>query len=232
MPIAVFLMGLSLVVFAGGTLWLGWRDDVSARNEYADLRSNFESSAELPSGEPTDARIDMSYFSAINPDFVGWIAIGGTSVSYPVVQGQDNEQYLGITFQGERNPAGSVFMDYRMRQAFDTPITMLHGHNMRDHSMFAPLPQYLDPTFLADHLDITIVTADGRALVYEVFHARRTTAWDQIYTLSFNDTATIELFETAPDGTRQILLLSTCTSDGDRSARVLVYAALRGEAGV
>jgi len=232
LPLVVFLIGLLLVIFAARALWMGWREDVSARNEYADLRQSFELTEpqiEPLVEEPVDTRIDMSYFSAINPDFVGWLAIGGTELSYPVVQGQDNELYLSTTFHGERNPAGAVFMDYRMRQSFDTPVVMLHGHNMRDGSMFASLPKYLDPVFLDDHLDIVIVTAEGETLVYEVFHARRTNAWDSIYTLDFNSATTIALFETAPPETSRILVLSTCTSDGDRSARVLVYAALRNE---
>ena len=236
LPFLVFLAGLLLVVFASRSLWMGWRDDIAARNEYDDLRSNFESqietSPENPPDDPyiedpPDPRIDMSAFIAINPDFAGWISIEGTAVSYPVVQGQDNDLYLTTTFSGERNPAGSIFMDYRAMAAFDTPITMLHGHNMRDGSMFTPLINYLYPEFLRHHAEITIVTAEGETLIYEIFHARRMSAWDPVYTLNFNYTGTIELFSAAPPGTSRILLLSTCTSDGDRNARVLVYAALR-----
>jgi len=235
LPLVVFLAGLLLVVFAARALWTGWREDVSARNEYDELRSNFELNIESPAenlpyileSPAEDPRRDMSSFLEINPDFVGWLSIEGTALSYPVVQGQDNELYLTTTFNGERNPAGAIFMDYRALNAFDTPITMLHGHNMRDGSMFTSLPKYLDPEFLSDHPEITIVTAEGETLIYEVFHARRMSAWDPVYTLDFNYAATVEFFSATPAGTSRILLLSTCTSDGDRNARVLVYAALR-----
>ncbi|MCL2366631.1 MAG: class B sortase [Oscillospiraceae bacterium] len=173
-----------------------------------------------------DTRIDMSFFSEINPDFVGWISIEGTSVHYPIVQGLDNNRYLGITFSGERNPAGTIFMDYRIIEGFDAPITILYGHNMRDGSMFASLLNYLEPEFMSSYPEITIVTADGTFLVYEVFRARRVTAWDSVYTLDFNDEAAVAFFETAPTDTSRVLLLSTCTGDGDRNARVLIYASL------
>ncbi|MCL2568538.1 MAG: class B sortase [Oscillospiraceae bacterium] len=237
-PVAIFLAGLLMVVFASTVLWQDWRDDVSARNEYAALRTSFDRQFERPIAQPSeprppgispderphDTRIDMSHFSAINPDFVGWISIAGTSVSYPIVQADDNVVYLDTTFSGERNPAGAIFMDFRTLETFAAPLTMLHGHNMRDGSMFAPLMDYLDPAFLDEHREITIVTADGEILVYEVFHVRWTNAWDRVYLLDPNEPATAAVFAAAPEGS-QVLLLSTCASDGDRNERLLVYAA-------
>jgi len=269
-PFVVFLSGFLLVVFVSRELWIGWREDASARSEYAELRNIFElyiepnvefqpefgvetqlktdaepdaefhdegysyfpdirddSYSYTPVGSPDKVNIDMSQFTEINSDFVGWILITGTSVSYPVVQGQNNEIYLATTFSGDRNPAGAIFMDYRTTQAFDASITILHGHNMGDGSMFAPLLGYLDLTFRNDHPEIMIITACGEILIYEVFNARRARAWDRIYALDFNDIEMVATFENAPLGTERILLLSTCLSDGDRDARVLVYATLR-----
>ena len=223
----VFLLGLFLVVFSGRALWTDWRDDVAARSEYAELRSSFHLYSERFTETETTLLADMSRFSEINPDFVGWISITGTAVSYPVVQGEDNAHYLETTFAGERNPAGAIFMDYRAAQAFDTPVTLIHGHNMRDGAMFSQLTAFLDPGFLQEHTEITVLTATGETLMYSVFYARRTDAWDSIYTLDFNDPASTGRFETAPPGTSRVLVLSTCTGDGDRHARVLVYAALR-----
>jgi len=247
-PVAVFLVGLLLVAFASRGLWTDWRNDVAARNEYTELRNNFEvvsealirpplappvttqpdePDAEPPAEDEADRHIDMSLFTRINPDFVGWISIAGTSISYPVVQGPDNVVYLDTTFSGEWNPAGAIFMDYRTEEGFAAPLTMLHGHNMRDGSMFAPLMEYLDPAFLNEHSEIAIVTADGEILLYEIFRVRWTTAWDRIYLLDPNDPTTTAVFDAAPEWAGRILLLSTCASDGDRGARVLVYAAMR-----
>jgi len=242
-PFLVFLIGLLLALFAGRALWTNWRDDIAARNEYADLRESFERYlARANEAEPgiggtevdrngpeATPRVDLSHFSELNPDFVGWISIPGTSVDYPVVQGRDNAFYLETTFMGEWNPAGSIFMDYRARQAFDTPVTVLYGHNMRDGSMFSALPDFLDPAFLRDHAEITILTADGELLIYQIFHARRADDRDLIGTLDFNDPAAASFFESAPSGSNRFLILSTCPNDGDEHTRVLVYAALRIE---
>jgi len=248
----IFVCGFLLTTFAGWQLWSGLRADAMARSEYADLRDSIDLSDLLPSrpdtsnrpGAPTrpdppapspDApppdpepvRVDMSHLIEQNPDFVGWILIEGTTIDYPVVQGPDNDAYLHTTFRGERNPAGSIFMDYRAASAFDTPIAMLYGHNMRDGSMFAPLTGYVSREFLDEHPEIIIVTAEGEILTYQVFGARWTHAWDDVYVLDFNDAdEAFSFFRSAPLGASRFLVLSTCADGGDRHARLLIYAAL------
>ena len=229
LPIVVFLAGLGLVVFASVSLWAGWAEDAAARGEYDSLREQMTAATEgdTHTDPPSGARVDMSYFTAINPDFVGWLSIAGMPISYPVVQGEDNAHYLHTTFRGEQNPAGAVFMDYRARQCFVSPVTILYGHNMRDGSMFGALIDYLDADFLREHPRLTIITADGDTLVYEVFYARRAGAWDDVYALDFNDAAqAAEFFATAPSGASRFLVLSTCEGGNDRNSRVVVYAAL------
>ncbi|MCL2401422.1 MAG: class B sortase [Oscillospiraceae bacterium] len=163
----------------------------------------------------------LNELADINPDFIGWIAIPGTDVDYPVVRGRDNEMYLHTTFSGTRNPAGAIFMDYRCTDGFDGAAIMIHGHNMRDGSMFSSLRRFLDRDFLNEHADIIIITADGEKLIYRIFNVQRTDAWNRIYTLNFNDpNATAEFFGT----TDQILILSTCIGSSSDHARLLIYA--------
>jgi sortase B len=173
-----------------------------------------------------EPRLDISQLSEINPDFVGWISIEGTSLSYPVVQGNNNVRYLNTTFGGGRNPAGAIFLDYHAAHGFDTPIAVLYGHNMRNDTMFSPLIEYLDPEFLRDHPEILIMTAAGETLSYQVFYARQAGMRDSIYTLDFNDSnIAVAFFNTAPPETSRFLVLSTC-HPYNRDSRILVYAAL------
>lgn len=78
-----------------------------------------------------------------NRDFVGWLEIEGTPLSYPVVQGQDNDYYLTHNFDGKRERHGTPFMDYRNRIDLLNANTVLHGHNMKsDNQMFSELENY------------------------------------------------------------------------------------------
>jgi SrtB family sortase len=252
----LFAAGLLLSAYAFFSLWNNTAQDAAARNEYDTLRERFhyfiEPVAPVPHEyqppaetdevydnnidneiaidseifEEIETRLDMSYFTEINPDFVGWITIGGTPIDYPVVRGRTNSVYLRLTFRGELNPAGSIFMDYRALQAFETPVTILYGHNMRDGSMFASLHKFLDRDFLANNSELTIITACGDIFTYEIFEARLTHAWDDVYWLDFNNLSSAgNFFSNAPEGSKGFLVMSTCV-DNDRDGRLIVSAAL------
>jgi len=218
-------VGLSLAGFAIWGLWTDSRDDAAAQAEYTELQQDM---SELLVAESDTARLDMSRFARLNPDFAGWIIIDDTGIHYPIVRGADNDHYLHTTFLGEPNPAGAIFMDYRAVNGFDAPLTVLFGHNMRDGSMFAPLTAYLEMNLTAARPHITIITGQGEMLTYEIFHARMTDAWDDVYSLDFDDPATVaaHFAPTAPTGAQQFLVLSTCPPASNRPDRVLVYAAL------
>jgi len=238
LPVLIFTVGLALLVFSSFHLWQIFRDNALAQEEYAVLRDIrmailpdvvFDAEqTDTPSQEfiPEDAGDLMQELLALNPDFVGWIQIPGTAVDYPVVRGADNAQYLHTTFSGTYNPAGSIFMDYRAVDGFDTAVTILYGHNMRDGSMFAALHDYLEPGFVLRHPAITVVTVDGARLTYRIFDVRMTDAWDPAYMLDFGDSqAAADFFTTAPPGSNRFLVLSTCYGTSG-PARVLVLAAL------
>jgi len=189
----------------------------------------------LPSGvseasEP-DIAVDehpdpMAGFIELNPDFVGWITIDGV-IDYPVVQGPDNLYYLKTTFSGKRNSKGAIFMDYRCAGDFSDPVTMIHGHNSWDGSMFARLNLYLDPAFVDENPDIVFATPEGEVHLYRIFSAGLVDAWSRVYNLGFKDIeAAARILPGAPDGASRFLLLSTCTDSEDKNERMLVCAAL------
>lgn len=47
----------------------------------------------------------------LNPDYVGWLTVYGTEVDGPVVQGEDNDEYLRTDFYGDYSIGGVFFMD-------------------------------------------------------------------------------------------------------------------------
>ncbi|WP_213510806.1 class B sortase [Paenibacillus macerans] len=124
---------------------------------------------------------------ALNADTAGWIEIKDTNISYPVVQGEDNDYYLKHDFKGERSKAGSIFMDFRnqLGEAPDKNI-VLYGHRMKDGTMFAGLRDYLERDFFDEHRVFRFETLYEEYEV-EVFAVYRTTTSFNYIRTSFAD---------------------------------------------
>jgi sortase B len=85
-----------------------------------------------------------AHYSAINPDYIGYIWVDGCEISDPVFRGADNEKYLAMTYYGAKNKAGAVFMDWRtvIEPGNVSPNIVLYGHNQKDGTMFGNLKKY------------------------------------------------------------------------------------------
>lgn len=96
--------------------------------------------------EPLEIMESMQSFKDDNPDTVGWITVGGTSINNVVVQTDDNDYYLDHDFYGRSSQPGTIFADYRcivddygFRQSDNI---ILYGHNQANGAMFGTLQKY------------------------------------------------------------------------------------------
>ena len=62
--------------------------------------------------------MDLPALQQVNSDVIGWIAIPGTEISYPLVQGTDNDYYLTHTWNQNSSAVGAIFMDCRCSADF------------------------------------------------------------------------------------------------------------------
>ena len=168
---------------------------------------------------------------SINSDYVCWIKIDGTEIDYPVVRGNDNEKYLNLSFSGEENFAGAIFMDYRnsgdiiARDAGEAfPHIIIYGHNIKRGGMFGGLRKFLDEQYMKEHPVITLII-DEQTVEFEIFSARQTDIDDPAYFLYFDAPHVFPRFADrieAPLVATQIITLSTCVSTGNNDARMIV----------
>lgn len=87
-----------------------------------------------------------------NPDFAGWLKIGGTKIDYPVMsRAGDNNYYLDKNFTHQKDKNGLLILDYRSDVLAEKQNIIIYGHNMRTGVMFGTLKQYKDKNFCEAH---------------------------------------------------------------------------------
>ena len=91
--------------------------------------------------------VDFNELLKKNPDTVGWIQVKGTNINYPIVQTTDNSYYLTHAFDGSKNEAGWVFMDYRNDAVNFNQNTILYAHSRLTGSMFGSLKNILNSSW-------------------------------------------------------------------------------------
>ncbi len=84
-----------------------------------------------------------------NGDVIGWLTIKGM-LDLPVVY-RNNTYYLTRDVYKKRSAAGTLFLDENHPLLSSTQHLVLHGHNMKDGSMFGRLQRYLKLDFLQKH---------------------------------------------------------------------------------
>jgi len=183
---------------------------------------------------------DMPALREINGDVEGWILLPDTGISYPVVQGSDNDYYLDHNWKKEASSVGSVFLDCRCSADFTDFNTIIYGHRMKNGSMFAGLKYYAKQDYLESHPNIYIRTGD-KIFIYNIYAAYEAAVGSITYNIEFpNDEARAEFIDhglqnsaidagAAPSPSDSFITLITCTGR-DYSSRWVVQAVLSGAA--
>ena len=179
--------------------------------------------------------IDFTQLLSVNSDIVGWLRIRALDISYPVVQGKDNDYYLHRTFEKTDNFAGCLFVNSYNMGDFTDQNTIIYGHNMKNGSMFGKLKNFSDPEVFKKSRYFWIFTPDF-IYQYRIFSASVVDKTGLTYQISFTDDEFDQFISRAYSNSLvdnqdvtvtkedRIVTLSTCT--GDDSTRFVVMGKL------
>lgn len=178
--------------------------------------------------------VDHATMKAQNQDYRCWLNIPGTTISYPVPKGPDNQFYLHKTFASKTDQkAGSLFIDAQCTKGLNQDNLVIYGHNMGNGTMFGTLKKFKNAKWFTEHPYIELYSEEDTR-VYLIFAVR--VVKSNINTLDYElenfraqqyiDNAASESirfrkidltangFENSEY--RQIITLSTCSTDDER----------------
>ena len=185
-----------------------------------------------------DMEVDYEGLKKKNRDYIGWLYVGSVGISYPVVQGADNEYYLHNTFEGQPNFAGCVFMDCMDKPDLTMYNTFLYGHAMKNGSMFGNLRKLRkDPSLAKNDPYIYLFMQDGiyRYQIYSyyidkkdssMYNSAQNAKEYRQYIRNALDYSMAEC-EAKPNEEETSITLVTCTGAGSQKQRFFVHGIFR-----
>lgn len=245
----IFIVALAVAAFAGYKLYSIMMEYKAGVDEYSQIadtvvkerdadKEKIKKLKDAETGEevkhwesPLD--IDFKELKSINPDVAGWIYMEALpDISYPIVQGDDNEFYLHHTYKKESIFAGSIFVDCKNSKDFSDQNTIVYGHNMKNGSMFGTLKNYKLQETVDKSPYFWIITKKD-AYKYKIFSIYTANVDGDTYTLikgpgketveyanNMKAKSNIDMGEFDFKETDKIVTLSTCT--GDTATRFVV----------
>ena len=192
-----------------------------------------QSSQVTASGQMTaPITVDFAGLKEVNEDIIGWLYCEGTAINYPVLQGEDNDQYLRNSYDGTYNAAGSIFVEALNRRDFQDSNTIIYGHHMKNGSMFAVLDEWADQAFYEAHPVMWLLTPE-RDYRIDLFSGYTTSAYSETYTICMGPGEELDDYlakcaelsdfqaDVELDGEARYVVLSTCAYVFDNARNVL-----------
>ena len=226
----ILIIALGIFGYSGYNLYQIYSGYQEGDEEYHEL----EDIAITMDEQDNRFRVDFEELWKINPDIKAWIRFDEPAIiSYPIVQGKDNVEYLTKTISGFENTYGAIFLDVANTATFNDTRTLVYGHRMNSGSMFAKLDEYQDKAFWDRYPNFYIYTPDGSEIKYQIFASGVIHEASEMYNSNFstgeeilkfiNYCKTFAEYDTGVDvkvGDKMVVL-STCTRNSDENRYVV-----------
>lgn len=217
---------LAMMFYGGFSLYDDWKMTHGA----------FES--ELMKFAPSEENAySLAQLMELNPDVRGWLKIDDTHISYPVMQGENDMEYVNHDPLGNFALSGSIFLSCVNDPAFQDAYSLLYGHHIENGAMFGDVTKFLDETYYEKHRTGSLVDLNGQNRMIEIFCVLRTDAGDQVVydpqswkentdgLLAYLKQNALHYREGIVSAGDCIIGLSTCY-DAQTNGRVLVFGRL------
>lgn len=198
---------------------------------------------ELLKFRPTDDGEDnptLKDLKKLNPDVKAWIQVPKTNIDYPVVQGQDDMEYINKNVYGEFELSGAIFLSCLNKDDFSDPYNLVYGHNMKNGGMFADVADFTNKEYFETHQKGKLYLTDATRKI-RFFACMKVTAADaKIYhpdgyrkdnlkdLLDYIRANAVQYRDVNVADENSLIALSTC-SEAETNGRVVLIGKLERE---
>lgn len=192
---------------------------------------------------PTDDGEDnptLKDLKKLNPDVKAWIQVPKTNIDYPVVQGQDDMEYINKNVYGEFELSGAIFLSCLNKDDFSDPYNLVYGHNMKNGGMFADVADFTNKEYFETHQKGKLYLTDATRKI-RFFACMKVTAADaKIYhpdgyrkenlkdLLDYIQANAVQYRDVNVADENSLIALSTC-SEAETNGRVVLIGKLERE---
>ncbi|MBU5479801.1 class B sortase [Blautia sp. MSJ-19] len=194
-----------------------------------------------PSVSEGDDGASLEELCKLNPDVRGWLTIDGTHIDYPVVQGQNDMEYVNKDVYGEFALSGSIFMDSQNAGDFSDSYTLLYGHHMANGAMFGDVTSFTEQKYFQEHQTGRLFFAEGGSAEITLYACVETDAYDRKFyhpesreisgmkeLLDYIRKNAVQYRDIGIKETDSLIGLSTCM-EAETNGRVIVFGRLEKE---
>lgn len=207
------------------------------------IYANSFADEELLKFRPTDDGEDnptLKDLKKLNPDVKAWIQVPKTNIDYPVVQGQDDMEYINKNVYGEFELSGAIFLSCLNKDDFSDPYNLVYGHNMKNGGMFADVADFTNKEYFETHQKGKLYLTDATQKI-RFFACMKVTAADaKIYhpdgyrkenlkdLLDYIQANAVQYRDVNVTDENSLIALSTC-SEAETNGRVVLIGKLERE---
>ncbi len=207
------------------------------------IYANSFADEELLKFQPTDDGEDnptLKDLKKLNPDVKAWIQVPKTNIDYPVVQGQDDMEYINKNVYGEFELSGAIFLSCLNKDDFSDPYNLVYGHNMKNGGMFADVADFTNKEYFETHQKGKLYLTDATRKI-RFFACMKVTAADaKIYhpdgyrkenlkdLLDYIQANAVQYRDVNVADENSLIALSTC-SEAETNGRVVLIGKLERE---
>lgn len=207
------------------------------------IYANSFADEELLKFRPTDDGEDnptLKDLKKLNPDVKAWIQVPKSNIDYPVVQGQDDMEYINKNVYGEFELSGAIFLSCLNKDDFSDPYNLVYGHNMKNGGMFADVADFTNKEYFETHQKGKLYLTDATRKI-RFFACMKVTAADaKIYhpdgyrkenlkdLLDYIQANAVQYRDVNVADENSLIALSTC-SEAETNGRVVLIGKLERE---